>query len=145
MSAKVEKRIRLLLCVRHKLEALLIFGNTTRESSPEMATPQLDEYLARGKLLHDGIDGLLLLVSDEERSLLELHLVAGMKWLAVMDAYRARWPAETSDVERTYELRQKEAIRKMSCYVERYASTFDFSWLDDPLIDELIKVGNKKQ
>ncbi len=45
-----------------------------------------------------------------------------------------------SQVERTYIYRQQVAIKKMRYYVERYADTFDFSWLEDPLIDELVAI-----
>lgn len=137
MSSNIEERIRLLLSVRRKLQALFIFGNMTQENAPEKATPSLDERIVRIQRLLDGIDGLLLLVSAEEKSLLELHLADAMKWETAIEAYRKLWPAEQSEVKKTYQLRQQGALRKIRYYVERYAETLDFSWLDDPLIDEL--------
>jgi len=133
MVGDIESRIRLLLSVRHKLQAQLIFCNISHCCKPEA-------YTARIQRLLDGIDGLLLLVTEEERFILELHLVKGMKWETVMEEYIKRWPYEMSMVERTYKYRQQVAIRKMRYYVERYTDTFDFTWLEDPLIDELVAI-----
>ncbi len=101
------------------------------------------DYLVRIHRLLEGIDGLLLLVSEEERYIIELHLVEGMKWETVMEEYGKRWASEMSRVERTYKYRQQGALRKMEDYIEHYADIFDFSWLDDPLIDELAAPNRK--
>ena len=130
MASNIEDRIRLLLSVRLKLQAQLIFHNLSYCNKAE-------KYNERIQRLLDGIDGLLLLVTEEERFILELHLVKGMKWETVMEEYIKRWPYEMSIVERTYKYRQQRAIKKMRYYLERYSDTFDFSWLEDPLIDEL--------
>lgn len=140
MVSNIEDRIRLLLSVRLKLQAQLIFYNLSYCNKPENAKPPTEKYAERIQRLLDGIDGLLLLVTEEERFILELHLVKGMKWETVMEEYIKRWPYEMSTVERTYKYRQQVAIRKMRYYVERYADTFDFSWLEDPLIDELAAI-----
>ena len=47
-------------------------------------------------------------------------------------------------IERTYEWRQRAALRKMSYYMERYSNIFDFSWPHDPLMDELIETKKAK-
>lgn len=137
MSSNIEERIRLLLSVRRKLQALFIFAKLPQKNTSEKATPSSDVNITRIQRLLDGSDGLLLLVSAEEKSLLEQHLVDAMKWETAIAAYRRMWPAEHSEVKKTYQLRQQGALRKIRYYVERYANTFDFSWLDDPLIDEL--------
>ena len=134
MANDTESRIRLLLSVRHKLQAQLVFYNISYQLE------SADVYTKRIQRLLNGIDGLLLLVTEEERCILELHLVEGMKWESVIEEYMKRWPYEMSKVERTYKYRQQGALKKMRYYVERYADTFDFSWLEDPLIDELAAI-----
>ena len=135
MESNIEDRIRLLMSVRRKLQAHLIFCQLSREGNRENVAP--NNYLVRIHRLLEGIDGLLLLVTEEERYIIELHLVGGMKWETVMEEYGKRWASEMSRVERTYKYRQQGALRKMEDYVEHYAGIFDFAWLDDPLIDEL--------
>lgn len=141
MDSNVEDRIRLLMSVRRKLQAHLIFCQLSREGNRKYVAP--DNYLVRINRLLEGIDGLLLLVTEEERYIIELHLVGGMKWETVMEEYGKRWASEMSRVERTYKYRQQGALRKMEDYVEHYAGIFDFSWLDDPLIDELAALNRK--
>lgn len=141
MEGNVGERIRLLISVRRKLQAQLIFCQLSCDRSRENGVPY--DYLVRIHRLLEGIDGLLLLVSEEERCIIELHLVEGMKWETVMEEYCKRWASEMSRVERTYKYRQQGALRKMEDYIERYADIFDFSWLEDPLIDELAALNRK--
>jgi hypothetical protein len=137
MEGNVEDRIRLLISVRLKLQAQLIFCKISCNDKPKNAALLTETYPARIRRLLDGIDGLLLLVTEEVRYILELHLVEGMKWETVMEEYGKRWTSEMSRVERTYKYRQQGALRKMSGYLECYAGILDFSWLYDPIIDEL--------
>ncbi len=90
MASDTESRIRLLLSVRHKLQAQLIFYNLSYCNKPKNTKPPAEKYAERIQWLLDGLDGLLLLVTEEERYVLELHLMEGMKWETVMEKYIKR-------------------------------------------------------
>lgn len=137
MDDNVESRIRLLISVRRKLQAQLIFSKLSGTDTAIKYSLVTETYVARIRCLLEGIDGLLLLVTEEERLILQLHLVEGLKWETVMEAYGKVWTSEMSRVERTYKYRQQGAIKKMCMHVEQFSDVLDFSWLEDPMIDEL--------
>jgi hypothetical protein len=141
MDGSIEDRIRLMISLRRKLQAHLIFCQLSCESNLRKAA--LKTYIVHIQRLLEGIDGLLLLVTEEERYILELHLVGGMKWETVMEEYCKKWASEMSRVERTYKYRQQGALRKIEDYVEHYIDILDFSWLQDPIIDELATLNRK--
>lgn len=137
MAGSTEEKIKMLLSVRHKLQAQLLFYNAVASTGSQTSSPALEAYVARVKCLLGGIRGLLLLLTEDEAFLLELHLVQGMKWEAVMEVQEKRWSFESGISKRTYLNRQQAAIKKIKHHMDYYAELFDFSWLDDPLIEEL--------
>jgi hypothetical protein len=58
--------------------------------------------------------------------------------------YQQRWAYDVGTDQRSYLYRQSVAIRKISRYIEKYSSKIDFSWLEDPLIDELSEACSPK-
>ena len=144
MVGNIEERIRLLISVRRKLQAQLIFCRISCNDDLKNTIFLTKTCHARVQRLLEGIDGLLLLVTEEERFILELHLVDGLKWETVIEEYCKRWTSEISHVERTYKYRQQGALRKMKDYIVSNEDMFDFSWLDDPLIDELATLNPKQ-
>lgn len=135
MSRNLEQRIKLLICARQKLQAQLVFYDVAKKYNPSDTTDEQGIYTQRLRCLVDGVDGLLLLVSEEERFILETHLIKGSKWEATILEYHKRWPFDAGTEQHTFINRQRTAIRKMRYYIERYEQYIDFSWLDDPMID----------
>jgi len=101
------------------------------EYSPNEST---DSFIVIQRLecLIKGIDALLLLVSEEERMILNLHLVYGMKWESVIEEYEKHWTYDRGTDKRTYLYRQQTALKKIALYVNQYSKKIDFSWMDDP-------------
>lgn len=90
-----------------------------------------NQEVAKLKCQIKGINGMLLLVSEEERMILSLHLVKGMKWESVISEYEKRWPYDKGTDKRSYIYRQQTALKKISSYITQYAKKIDFSWMDD--------------
>ena len=137
MIGDLELRIKTLITIRQKIQAYLIFCEIDSKVS-------VCSYMVRLQHLLKGIDGLLLLVSEEERFILETHLIKGMKWESTIMEYQQRWAYDVGTDQRSYLYRQSVAIRKISRYIEKYSSKIDFSWLKDPLIDELSEACSPK-
>lgn len=134
MNGNLEARIKHILSMRRKLEAQLRFFRVE-------ANYKQNEYMHTAEIkkincLIEGIDGLLLLVSQEERMILKLHLLEGMKWESVIVEYEKCWPYDKGADKRTYIYRQQIALKRISAYVEQYASKIDFSWMDDSIFNE---------
>lgn len=120
--------------MRRRLEAQLLFYQVDADYSQK--NYMQNQEIAKLDCLLKGIDGLLLLVSEEERMILKLHLVEGMKWESVIVEYEKRWPYDSGADKRTYIYRQQTALKKISSYIKQYAKKIGFSWMDDPAFDK---------
>lgn len=134
MNEDLEGRIKKILSMRRKLEAQILFYQV--DADYKQTDYRQNSEITRLNCLLKGIDGLLLLVSEEERMILRLYLIEGMKWESVIAEYEKRWPYDKGADKRTYIYRQQSALKKMSSYVAQYAMKMDFFWMDDPLFNE---------
>lgn len=137
MVSNPERKIKMLISAHHKLLAQVALYEAQQKDTPRSPTAEMEAYVTRLKRLLEYIDCLMLLVSEEERYILELHLISGMKWESVMAEYQNRWPYDKGTDKRTYLYRQQAALKKMSAFIKQYSNRFDFSWLDDRMIDEI--------
>lgn len=140
MPSHLERKVKALISAHHKLLALVNICEIQQQYAPNLVQPEAEAYLLRLKCLLNGIDTLLLLVPEEERFILTLHLVDRMKWESVVTEYQRRWPYDAGTDMRTYLYRQQSAFRKICHFIEHFSGSLDFSWLDDPIINE---VGRK--
>lgn len=137
MINPIESKIKRLLSVRRRLEAQLKFYYNLRDyPKTSKAIPYSEVYATRLQCLIRGTDGFLLLITEEEKTVVTLHLLQHLKWDMVIEACERIWPSTTGKTPRRYKYLQQTALRKMIEHVQRYASTIDFAWLDDPLIVE---------
>lgn|GEM_PF-4447762 len=129
MNDNLEKRVKKILSMRRKLEAQLLFYQI--DADYKQKDYMQNQEVAKLKCQIKGINGMLLLVSEEERMILSLHLVKGMKWESVISEYEKRWPYDKGTDKRSYIYRQQTALKKISSYITQYAKKIDFSWMDD--------------
>lgn len=134
MNENLESRIKKILSMRRNLEAQLLFYQV--DADYKQIDYKQNSEIAKLNCLLKGIDSLFLLVSEEERMILRLHLVEGMKWESVIAEYEKRWPYDRGADKRTYIYRQQTALKKISSYINQYARKIDFSWMTDPDFDE---------
>lgn len=134
MNENLEGRIKKILSMRRNLEAQLLFYQV--DADYKQIDYMQNSEITKLNCLLKGIDSLLLLVSEEERMILRLHLVEGMKWESVIAEYEKRWPYDRGADKRTYIYRQQTALKKISSYIIRYARKIDFFWMTDPIFDE---------
>lgn len=134
MNENIEGRIKKILSMRRNLEAQLLFYQV--DADYKQINYKLNSEITKLNCLLKGIDSLFLLVSEEERMILRLHLVEGMKWESVIAEYEKRWPYDRGADKRTYIYRQQTALKKISSYINQYAMKIDFSWMADPTFDE---------
>ena len=134
MNENIEGRIKKILSMRRNLEAQLLFYQV--DADYKQIDYKQNSEITKLNCLLKGIDSLLLLVSEEERMILRLHLVEGMKWESVIAEYEKRWPYDRGADKRTYIYRQQTALKKISSYINRYAKKIDFSWMRDTIFDE---------
>lgn len=80
MSRALEQRLKLLICARQKLQAMLVLYNVSETYTQKSLYDIQKNEVRHLRCLLDGIDGLLLLVSEEEQFILKMHLVKGLKW-----------------------------------------------------------------
>lgn len=129
MNDNLEERVKIILSMRRKLEAQLLFYQI--DADYKQKDYMQNQEVAKLKCQIKGINGMLLLVSEEERMILSLHLVKGMKWESVISEYEKRWPYDKGTDKRSYIYRQQTALKKISSYITQYAKKIDFSWMDD--------------
>jgi len=129
LNDNLEKRVKKILSMRRKLEAQLLFYQI--DADYKQKDYMQNQEVAKLKCQIKGINGMLLLVSEEERMILSLHLVKGMKWESVISEYEKRWPYDKGTDKRSYIYRQQTALKKISSYITQYAKKIDFSWMDD--------------
>ncbi len=129
MNDNLEERVKKILSMRRKLEAQLLFYQI--DADYKQKDYMQNQEVAKLKCQIKGINGMLLLVSEEERMILSLHLVKGMKWESVISEYEKRWPYDKGTDKRSYIYRQQTALKKISSYITQYAKKIDFSWMDD--------------
>ena len=134
MNENLEGRIKKILSMRRNLEAQLLFYQV--DADYKQIDYKQNSEITKLNCLLKGIDSLLLLVSEEERMILRLHLVEGMKWESVIAEYEKRWPYDRGADKRTYIYRQQTALKKISSNINRYAKKIDFSWMRDTIFDE---------
>lgn len=137
MISSLEVKIKMLLSVHHILLAQMGFLSAQRIYSKDSFSNEQKRYTERIACLISGSHGLLRLITEEDAYILELHLIRGLKWQLVIYEYEKQWPTETGICMRTYMNRQQQAIRKIADEVNALSCTIDFSWLDDPLIEQL--------
>ena len=129
MNDNLEERVKKILSMRRKLEAQLLFYQI--DADYKQKDYMQNQEVAKLKCQIKGINGMLLPVSEEERMILSLHLVKGMKWESVISEYEKRWPYDKGTDKRSYIYRQQTALKKISSYITQYAKKIDFSWMDD--------------
>ena len=129
MNDNLEERVKKILSMRRKLEAQLLFYQI--DADYKQKDYMQNQEVAKLKCQIKGINGMLLLVSEEERMILSLHLVKGMKWESVISEYEKRWPYDKGTDKRSYIYRQQTALKKISSYITQYAKKIDFSWMAD--------------
>lgn len=131
MNGHLVEKIKRIISSQHKIKSMLMLHQVAIEYSPNEST---DSFIVIQRLecLIKGIDALLLLVSEEERMILNLHLVYGMKWESVIEEYEKHWTYDRGTDKRTYLYRQQTALKKIALYVNQYSKKIDFSWMDDP-------------
>jgi len=129
LNDNLEERVKKILSMRRKLEAQLLFYQI--DADYKQKDYMQNQEVAKLKCQIKGINGMLLLVSEEERMILSLHLVKGMKWESVISEYEKRWPYDKGTDKRSYIYRQQTALKKISSYITQYAKKIDFSWMDD--------------
>lgn len=134
MNENLEGRIKKILSMRRNLEAQLLFYQV--DADYKQIDYKQNSEITKLNCLLKGIDSLFLLVSEEERMILRLHLVEGMKWESVIAEYEKRWPYDKGADKRTYIYRQQTALKKIASYIKQYAMKIDFSWMADPAFDE---------
>lgn len=140
MYENLEEKIKRILSLRQKIEAQLVLQQVAHEYRHDTFESIQKKEIEKLYCLKKGIDGLLLLVSEEERYILEMHLVAGMKWESVIEDYEKRWTYDKGIDKRSYIYRQQTAIKKIASYIRRYAKQIDFSWMDDPVFNACKKM-----
>lgn len=133
MNDYVEEKIKRIISLYRQLEAQLLFHQVAAEYGEDAHGK--NQEITRLSCLLKGIDGLLLLVSEEERMILRLHLIEGMKWESVITEYEKRWPYDKGTDKRTYIYRQQTALKKISSYINQYVKRIDFSWMADSYFD----------
>ena len=111
MNENLEGRIKKILSMRRNLEAQLLFYQV--DADYKQIDYMQNSEITKLNCLLKGIDSLLLLVSEEERMILRLHLVEGMKWESVIAEYEKRWPYDRGTDKRTYIYRQQAALKKI--------------------------------
>lgn len=131
MNGHLVEKIKRIISSQHKIKSMLMLHQVAIEYSLNEST---DSFIVIQRLecLLKGIDALLLLVSEEERMILILHLVYGMKWESVIEEYEKHWTYDRGTDKRTYLYRQQTALKKIALYVNQYSKKIDFSWMDDP-------------
>jgi len=131
LNGHLVEKIKRIISSQHKIKSMLMLHQVAIEYSPNEST---DSFIVIQRLecLIKGIDALLLLVSEEERMILNLHLVYGMKWESVIEEYEKHWTYDRGTDKRTYLYRQQTALKKIALYVNQYSKKIDFSWMDDP-------------
>lgn len=134
MNGNLDRKIKRILSSRRELEAQLLFYQVDAEYKQKDYSK--NQEIAKLKCLLTGMDGLLLLVSEEERLILKLHLIEDMKWESVIAEYEKHWPYDKGTDKRTYIYRQQAALKKISSYVEQFAKKIDFSWMDDSFFEQ---------
>lgn len=134
LNENLEGRIKKILSMRRNLEAQLLFYQV--DADYKQIDYKQNSEITKLNCLLKGIDSLFLLVSEEERMILRLHLVEGMKWESVIAEYEKRWPYDKGADKRTYIYRQQTALKKIASYIKQYAMKIDFSWMADPAFDE---------
>ena len=137
MANNLESQIKVLFSIQRRVQAQLGFYRIQEAYNLQSITNDAINYVRRLQCFILGSHSLLLILSEEEALLIELHLVKGLKWESTIYEYEKKYPFEMGTNKRTYMNRQQSAIRKIADYVTSYSDRFDFSWLQDPLINDL--------
>ena len=124
--AVIEKQIRKLLqmplladCHAAKM--------TLREA--KNVSPELRTKIAKMHKMCDGLEALYSLLSENERQVIQRHVVDGLDWSCLGAEFGEKWGMENQKSKRSLMNYANSAFKKMTSYVHANQTVFDFSWL----------------
>lgn len=89
-----------------------------KKNDPEYAIEEAEgQRLATLERLIAMLDCCLALLSDDEKFVVETHLIKGCDWIRVVDEYKKSRGIECEKTERTLKSYQKRALEKMTLLV----------------------------
>lgn len=97
---------------RHVLETDYAEASHSHTADEEERLAFLNRQIKR-------VDAWLMLLSDDERFVVENHLIAGVDIPRIVVLYQERWGNEFAKSERTIKSYQKLALRKIASFEER--------------------------
>ena len=122
-----EKDIMSILKSRRKYESEMLI---IRDCSDELDNPDDEEYAGRFAILKrrkNLIDHWMHYLSDEERIVVQKHLIEGQSWKSVTAYYIDRLGKDDSFDPRTVQRAQTSAIKKLVVFMStRFVGSLDF-------------------
>lgn len=82
--------------------------------------PETKSHLALLEVKIAVIDAWMLLLSADEKFVVDKHLIEQLEWPRVVFEYRERWKREFERTERTLQIYQASALAKIADFTKRH-------------------------
>ena len=126
----LEESIRGLFAMRRHYEADQILLEQIRISKEqEDANQPAQERIARAL---GTIQGFLALLPEDERFVIQRHLIDGIDWTRIGAEYEMKWGRTHGKERRTLMSYQKRGLTRIAAYINEREGRCDFSWLTAP-------------
>lgn len=123
----MEDRIKTILKMKRDLEAESHFLHKRLEDRRFKPNPELEERMNTVDDQLSNIKSWLMLLTEDERYVIQRHLIDGIDIPRIGIEYRERWGEEFAKTERTIKSYQRKALQKLARFEKTKQALIDSS------------------
>lgn len=114
----MEEQIKEILKMERDLEAKSLFFHKRLEDRRFKSNPELEERINTIDDQLASIKSWLMLLTEDERFVIQRHLIDGIDIPRIVIEYKERWGNEYEKTERTIKSYQRKALKKIARFEE---------------------------
>lgn len=110
----MEDRIKTILRMKRDMEAESLFLHKRLADRRFKPNPELKERMNTVDDQLSSIESWLMLLTEDERHVIQRHLIDGIDIPRIVIEYKERWGEEFAKIERTIKSYQRKALQKIA-------------------------------
>lgn len=133
----MENRIKENLKMKRDLEAESLFLHKRLEDRRFKPNPELEKRMNTVDDQLSNIESWLMLLAEDERHVIQRHLIDGIDIPRIVIEYRERWGEEYAKTERTIKSYQRKALQKIARFEKTKQELLGGAVMDDSQIQDM--------
>ena len=110
----MEDRIKTILKMKRDLEAESLFLHKRREDGRFKLNSEVEERMNTVDEQLSTIESWMMLLGEDERYVIQRHLIDGVDFPRIAIEYKERWGEEFAKTDRTIKSYQRKALQKIA-------------------------------